>query len=186
MLTGSASQTMFALERQAAGLWCQINATRSERGLHSAEPTTAAEQVGTSFRQAMQIGTRTSFMLAGQVGTKTSFMLAGQIKTCSRQVVHDKTSFGQAGQTGTSSRQAVQVKTSFRQSTTRQQSTKVLVRKSVWITKFGRSKQGHLLLDRSALKECFRHSVHGRIPWPSAGKSALPSTHNLYSSGTGD
>ncbi len=43
MLTRSASQTMFALERQAAGLWRQINDTRSERGLHSAEPTTAAE-----------------------------------------------------------------------------------------------------------------------------------------------
>jgi hypothetical protein len=43
MLTRSASQTMFALERKAAGLWRQIKATRSQRSLYSAETTTAAE-----------------------------------------------------------------------------------------------------------------------------------------------
>jgi hypothetical protein len=125
----------------------------------------------------VQIGIRTSFKLAGQVVTKTSFMEAWQTATSSRQAVQigARTSFRQAVQIGarTSFRQAVQIGASF------MLAFKVGFRTS-------RSKQGHLLLDRSALKECFRHSVHGRIPRPSAGKSALPSTHNLSSSGTGD
>ena len=152
--------------------------------LHDKTSFGQAGQTGTSSRQVVQV--ITSFRQAVQIGTRTSFMHAGQIKTRLSQAIILQTSFGQAGQTGTSSRQVMHGKTSFRQSTTKQKSTKVQVRKSVWITKFGRSKQGHLLLDRSALKECFRHSVHGRIPRPSAGKSALPSTHNLSSSGTGD
>jgi len=57
-------------------------ATLSQRSFNSAETIPAEKQVGTSFRQAMHIVTRTSFMQAEQI--ETSSIRVVQVKTSFR------------------------------------------------------------------------------------------------------